>query len=62
MTGQAEKGGHMKEMGNISTDELKLLLRFVKDNLEEAKEIEDAEKKNVKIEKALNNIQSYLED
>jgi len=52
----------MKEVGNISTDELKLLLRFVKDNLEEAKEIEDTEKKNIKIEKALNNIQSYLED
>ena len=43
----------MEDMGNISTDELKLLLRFVKDNLEEAKEIDDKDKKNIKIEKKM---------
>lgn len=46
----------------ISEKELKLLMNFIKDDLTEAKESEDAEKKNSKINRVLEHIQQYLED
>lgn len=46
----------------ISEKELKLLMNFVKDDLTEARESEDVEKKDEKIEKVLKHIQQYLED
>lgn len=46
----------------ISEKELKLLMNFIKDDLLEAKETEESEKKNQKIEKVLEHIQQYLED
>lgn len=46
----------------ISEKELKLLMNFIKDDLAEAKESEDAEKKNNKIDRVLEHIQQYLED
>lgn len=46
----------------ISEKELKLLMNFIKDDLKEAKESEDTEKKNEKIERILEHIQQYLED
>lgn len=46
----------------ISEKELKLLMNFIKDELTEAKETEDGEKKNIKIAKVLEHIQQYLED
>lgn len=49
------------DMG-ISEKELKLLMNFVKDDLKEAREIEDTEKKNNKIDRVLEHIQQYLED
>lgn len=51
----------MEEMA-ISEKELKLLMHFIKDDLMEAKESEEAETKNKKIEKVLEHIQQYLED
>ncbi len=46
----------------ISEKELKLLMNFVKDDLKEARESEDTEKKNSKIDRVLEHIQQYLED
>ena len=46
----------------ISEKELKLLLNFVKDNLEEAKESKDENDRNMRIQKTLDHIQQYLED
>ena len=46
----------------ISEKELKLLMNFIKDDLTEAKESEEAEKKNKKIDRVLEHIQQYLED
>lgn len=46
----------------ISEKELKLLLNFVKDNLQEAKEATDEETRNKRLEKTLEHIQQYLED
>lgn len=46
----------------ISEKELKLLMNFIKDDLTEAKEVDDPERKNSKIEKVLEHIQQYLED
>lgn len=46
----------------ISEKELKLLMNFIKDDLTEAKESDDNEVKNNKIEKVLEHIQQYLED
>ena len=51
----------MEEMA-ISEKELKLLLNFVIDNLEEAKEAKDEENRNKRIDKTLEHIQQYLED
>ena len=45
-----------------SEKELKLLMNFVKDDLKEARESEDTEKKNSKIDRVLEHIQQYLED
>ena len=46
----------------ISEKELKLLMNFMKDDLTEAKESEETEKKNKKIDRVLEHIQQYLED
>lgn len=46
----------------ISKKELKLLLNFVKDNLQEAREAKDEENRNRKIDRTLEHIQQYLED
>lgn len=51
----------MEDM-SISEKELKLLMNFVKDDLKEARESEDTEKKNYKIDRVLEHIQQYLED
>lgn len=46
----------------ISEKELKLLMNFIKDDLTEAKESDDTEIKDKKIERILDHIQQYLED
>lgn len=46
----------------ISEKELKLLMNFVKDDLKEARDSEDTEIKNQKIDRVLEHIQQYLED
>ena len=46
----------------ISEKELKLLLNFVKDNLQEAKDTEDENIRNEKLARTLAHIQQYLED
>lgn len=46
----------------ISEKELKLLMNFIKDDLTEAKETKEEEKKNSKIDRVLKHIQQYLED
>ncbi len=46
----------------ISEKELKLLMNFIKDDLTEAKEATDSEKKDRKIDRVLEHIQQYLED
>ena len=46
----------------ISEKEFKLLMNFIKDDLTEAKESEETEKKNKKIDRVLEHIQQYLED
>ena len=55
------KAVNMENMA-ISEKELKLLMNFIKDDLTEAKESDDNEVKNNKIEKVLEHIQQYLED
>lgn len=37
-------------------------MNFIKDDLKEARESDDTEKKNIKIDRVLENIQQYLED
>lgn len=59
--GESQKGEKMEDMA-ISEKELKLLMNFVKDDLTEARESEDVEKKDEKNEKVLKHIQQYLED
>lgn len=51
----------MDEMA-IREKEMKLLMNFVKDDLKEARDSEDVEKKNSKIDRVLEHIQQYLED
>ena len=46
----------------ISEKEMKLLMNFVKDDLTEARDSEDVQKKNDKINRVLEHIQQYLED
>lgn len=46
----------------ISEKELKLLMNFIKDDLTEAKECDENDKKNKKIDRVLEHIQQYLED
>lgn len=49
------------DMG-ISEKEMKLLMNFVKDDLKEARENENIDEKNSKIDRVLEHIQQYLED
>lgn len=46
----------------ISEKELKLLMNFIKDDLQEAKDEQESEKRNKKIDRVLEHIQQYLED
>lgn len=46
----------------ISEKELKLLMNFIKDDLNEAKNSQDIEEKDSKIKRVLEHIQQYLED
>ena len=46
----------------IREKELKLLLNFMKGDLEEARETEEEDKKNEKLDEVLGYIQQYLED
>lgn len=46
----------------ISEKELKLLMNFVKDDIMEAKETEEEEKRNEILGRVLKHIQQYLED
>ena len=60
------KGEHrilevMDEMA-FSEKEMNLLMNFVKDDLKEARDSEDVETKNSKIDRVLEHIQQYLED
>ena len=51
----------MDEMA-FSEKEMNLLMNFVKDDLKEARDSEDVETKNSKIDRVLEHIQQYLED
>lgn len=51
----------MEDMG-ISEKELKLLMNFIKDDLTEAKESNNTEDKDKKIDRVLEHIQQSLED
>jgi len=64
MAGPGRKGEICIEVFDIaiSEKELKLLMNFLKDDLKEARESEDTEKKNSKIDRVLEHIQQYLED
>lgn len=57
--GRKEK--KMKEMG-MTDKQFNGFIRFLIDDLKEVREEEDAEKKNKRIEKILENLQSTLED
>lgn len=46
----------------IREKELKLILNFIKDNLQEVRETKDDENRNNRINKTLEHIQQYLED
>ena len=46
----------------ISEKELKLLMNFIKDDLNEAKDSASVEDKDSKIDRVLKHIQQYLED
>ena len=52
----------MQENMAISEKELKLLMNFIKDDLQEAKDEHETEKRNQKIDRVLEHIQQYLED
>ena len=56
-----EKGEHMEQMG-MTDKQFNGFIRFLIDDLKEAKEEEDTEKKNARIQKILENLQSTLED
>ncbi|MBR1877074.1 MAG: hypothetical protein IJ805_08205 [Lachnospiraceae bacterium] len=49
-------------MGSISEKELKLLMNFIKDNLQEARDTDNEELRKERLEKTLEHIQQYLED
>ena len=51
----------MEQMG-MTDKQLNGFIRFLIDDLKEAKEEEDTEKKNARIQKILENLQSTLED
>lgn len=46
----------------ISEKGLKLLLNFVKDNLQDARDAKDEENRNKRIDRTLEHIQQFLED
>lgn len=52
----------MENNMSISEKELKLLLNFVKDDLEEVKKGKTVEEKDERVEKVLKHIQQFLED
>ena len=52
----------MQENMAISEKELKLLMNFIKDDLQEAKDEQETEKRNQKIDRVSEHIQQYLED
>ena len=54
------RGGDL--MGSISEKELKLLMNFIKDNLQEARDTDNEELRKERLEKTLEHIQQYLED
>lgn len=58
---EENKRKELEETG-ISEKELKLLMNFIKDDLTEARESDDMEKKDKKIDGILKHIQQYLED
>lgn len=60
-SGKLEKGEHMEQMG-MTDKQFNGFIRFLIDDLKEAKEEEDTEKKNARIQKILENLQSTLED
>jgi len=55
------KAVHMKEMG-MTDRQFNGFIRFLIDDLKEVREEKDEEKKNKRIEKILENLQSTLED
>ena len=58
----SRKRGNMENNMSISEKELKLLLNFVKDDLEEVKKEKTAEEKDERVDKVLKHIQQFLED
>lgn len=52
----------MENNMSISEKELKLLLNFIKDDLEEVKKEKTAEEKDERVDKVLKHIQQFLED
>lgn len=60
-SGKLEKGENMEQMG-MTDKQFNGFIRFLIDDLKEAKEEEDTEKKNARIQKILENLQSTLED
>ncbi|MBO6111645.1 MAG: hypothetical protein J6P45_01185 [Lachnospiraceae bacterium] len=58
--GNMIRGGDL--MGSISEKELKLLMNFIKDNLQEARDTDNEELRKERLEKTLEHIQQYLED
>lgn len=58
----SRKRGNMENNMSISKKELKLLLNFIKDDLEEVKKEKTAEEKDERVDKVLKHIQQFLED
>ncbi len=58
----SRKRGNMENNMSISEKELKLLLNFIKDDLEEVKKEKTAEEKDERVDKVLKHIQQFLED
>ena len=52
----------MEDKMCISEKELKLLLNFMKDDLEEVKNAKTVKEKDEKVDKVLKHIQQFLED
>ena len=60
-SGKLGKGENMEQMG-MTDKQFNGFIRFLIDDLKEAKEEENTEKKNARIQKILENLQSTLED